>query len=395
MAATKALIYRFIFFAVLNYSWYSYGVAKEQPQGEVQSCGENCATEGRDHKITHPLLKSSYVIEELSKLSQHNAFISSIDPQTQLAFQAEVVAVLGEGKEGCVFELSLSYQKKQSEGSEKRKFLEPIIMKKYKKDRRFASNIAKLSETRFISRNLDKMQAFAPRYFAADDKAGVIFMQKVSLLEIKNQKLQDAKAYKIVVGDLLEALAQLHAHDFTHNDIKVDNVGFDGKRWRLIDFGTAQNAQIAAIGKPAHAAKGYMGRFVKSLFLGRTYPPQINQRNDLRAFGILMIELRYQKTLLESLEQGGYLTVDDAQRLRGKQTKTANHTVRIHDGEFLLQEIASQITLEPSPFKVAMEKFILAQEFSSDPFLHIAAKLMKGEYTAAKALARLRALRDS
>ena len=63
--------------------------------------------------------------------------------------------------------------------------------------------------------------------------------QTLASLVEKQHSTLDTKFYFEVAHELIDALQSLHAVGRTYNDMKPENVMFEGSKVRLVDFGLA------------------------------------------------------------------------------------------------------------------------------------------------------------
>ena len=117
----------------------------------------------------------------------------------------------------------------------------------------------------------------------------------LELVECKNATLMKIEApyLKLIIRDILEGLAFLHAKNIAHRDIKLNNVMFDSKHIKLVDFGFACTIDMCANKKGTHI---YFAP--EKARMGTNYS---HKTVDIWATGIMLLEMITNYDISETL----------------------------------------------------------------------------------------------
>ena len=127
---------------------------------------------------------------------------------------------------------------------------------------------------------------------------------------------------KVIITGAAQGLADIHAIGLYHQDVKLDNVAFDGEHARLIDFGMAHT-------KPYHLLPGFTTSHPPES-VWKLYPPKTRRyacapARDIWGLGVVFYEFIERKILQNDAHFGGF----DASGNPVSTTIFAQHPLRL------------------------------------------------------------------
>jgi serine/threonine protein kinase len=120
----------------------------------------------------------------------------------------------------------------------------------------------------------------------------------LDLIEVDFQKDGMVK-WKFMMGELIDAVRCLHEQNVAHRDLKLQNIMFDEKQLKLIDFG--HSCHIPSNGFTCDQQVGtpyYMSPEAAKKY---SLTPEELYASDIWAIGMVMFTLAYKRKLLQGL----------------------------------------------------------------------------------------------